>query len=864
MDKTLAEYLFPDIENDQFLNSQFQELLIDYAKSIVIGKRTEYTNEYKSLLRYADVLSLSIYEKHQNISQQIVILLSHLFPNESEVEFFKRNIYKNVSNFASANILEKDKVPNEQLEVLRQLEIESHKISNNIPGTDKQFFDTQKIALNSLEKNQFYSFSAPTSMGKTFIITNFIRKKLKTGSHDNFAIIVPTKALLSEIANGIIKEFADLLGEGRHKVVTTMASVQKDENCIAILTPERLYYSLLKLPDYKFNCIFIDEAHKISDTDKRSIIYYKILDMLKMQEDISIYFSSPVIPNPDIYLELTNYYSQPDSSANGRAFVFSPVIQNKLYIDLSNSTFAIYNSFSKALIPCDTLPTTITDKISALLQLGKDKCNLIYVSSAKKAIEFAMQLCQVIPDDSITIEDKSALEFAAKQIEKKIHKEYYLAQLVRKRVAYHIGALPAEIRAQIEGLIRKGIIKYCFCTSTLLEGVNVPVDNLFIFDNKKARSKMSITDAFNLMGRAGRVTLNEYGNVYLIVEDKDVKKYYDDILLKPLPRQELLPSKAISKKNKKYIVQTLLSGRTNLLEIGDKYKDKGFTETTYEYSAKCLNILLHDICSNNDSYIVRDFKNDQALTPQNIIDIREIFGVITEKDDDINISARQKESLYKAVREQHLNYPSSIAYDTCVDFLKELSRILDWKIYEKDSLGKGEKIRYYAVILNQWMEGKGLHEIIRGAIKHYQTNGGSLVSYEPNYHLEKYNDSTQHKNQVINEVMKDIEQIINYKFSMYFLRLSEAIIEIHGEKALVNDWYEYVEYGTNNNSVIILQKYGFLREEALELLKPPLLDHIKFEKQRVIIKNSIMDIASQDLQDKIATIKINYPEIFSD
>lgn len=451
-----------------------------------------------------------------------------------------------------------------------------------------------------------------------------------------------------------------------------------------------------------------------------------------------------------------------------------------------------------------------------------------------------------------------------KQIEKKIHKEYYLAQLVRKRVAYHIGALPAEIRAQIEGLIRKGIIKYCFCTSTLLEGVNVPVDNLFIFDNKKARSKMSITDAFNLMGRAGRVTLNEYGNVYLIVEDKDVKKYYDDILLKPLPRQELLPSKAISKKNKKYIVQTLLSGRTNLLEMGDKYKDKGFTETTYEYSAKCLNILLHDICSNNDSYIVRDFKNDQALTPQNIIDIREIFGVITEKDDDINISARQKESLYKAVREQHLNYPSSIAYDTCVDFLKELSRILDWKIYEKDSLGKGEKIRYYAVILNQWMEGKGLHEIIRGAIKHYQTNGGSLVSYEPNYHLEKYNDSTQHKNQVINEVMKDIEQIINYKFSMYFLRLSEAIIEIHGEKALVNDWYEYVEYGTNNNSVIILQKYGFLREEALELLKPPLLDHIKFEKQRVIIKNSIMDIASQDLQDKIATIKINYPEIFSD
>ena len=165
MDKTLAEYLFPEIENDQFLKSQFQELLIDYAKSIVLGKRTEYTNEYKSLLRYADVLSLSNEEKHQNIAQQITILLSHLFPKEDEVDIFKRNIYKNVSNFASANILEKDNAPYEQLEVLRQLEIESHKIGNNIPGTDNQFFDTQKIALNSLEKKLCFCFGCSSSDG---------------------------------------------------------------------------------------------------------------------------------------------------------------------------------------------------------------------------------------------------------------------------------------------------------------------------------------------------------------------------------------------------------------------------------------------------------------------------------------------------------------------------------------------------------------------------------------------------------------------------------------------------------------------------------------------------------------------------
>ena len=466
--------------------------------------------------------------------------------------------------------------------------------------------------------------------------------------------------------------------------------------------------------------------------------------------------------------------------------------------------------------------------------------------------------------EDCSVADKKELEKVAKQIEQKIHKEYFSSDLVRKRVAYHIGALPAEIRSKIEYLIRKGIIKYCFCTSTLLEGVNVPVDNLFIFDNKKARSKMSEIDAFNLMGRAGRLTLNEYGNVFLFVDNVATKQYYDDILLKPLPSQTLLPTKALKKSSKKYIVDVLLAGRTNLLQVDEKYADHGFTEVTYEYATQCLNMLLHDICSQNDSYLVRDFRKDKVLTPQNIIDIRNKFGSIVSRDDDINLAARQKESLYKAVKERRLNYPKSFDYDTCVRFLEQLSSILCWDIYEKNTLGKGDRISYYTVILTQWMQGNGLHEIIRGAIKHYKDSDGKIVSYEPVYHLEDYNDSPQHKNYVINETMKDIEQIINYKFSMYFLRLSEAIIEINGKDALLNDWYEFVEYGTCNNEVILMQKYGFLREEALQLLKIPYANHIVIDSQSIQIKKGLLAIVPDDLIENIKTIMINYPEIFID
>lgn len=287
------------------------------------------------------------------------------------------------------------------------------------------------------------------------------------------------------------------------------------------------------------------------------------------------------------------------------------------------------------------------------------------------------------------------------------------------------------------------------------------------------------------------------------------------------------------------------------------------TSYSYEYATKCLNMLVNDICSKNNSYIVRDFRKNGVLTPQNIIDIRKLFGETVGRDDDINISARQKQSLYQVVENTEITYPDNFNYYTCLNFLKSLSKIFDWPIYEKNTLGKGDRLDYYTVILLQWMEGRGLHEIIRGAISHYQMHGGKLVSYDPTYHLEKYDDSSNHKNQVINEAMKDIEQIINYKFSMYFLRFSEAVLKIRGKHALTNDWYEYVEYGTCNEQVICLQKHGFSREEALTLTKKTYSSFITYSDGCLKISSKIFEISDEDMSKTLDTVLINYPEIFA-
>lgn len=860
MTNTLADLILKDIDKDSYLQSQYERLLVEYTRSLFGLLDTTFDDGYRTLLCYADLLSISELEAHNNLAQQIVILLSQLFPNEEDIMIYKETVYQNVSNFASLEYVRERSGIITQQDFLHEIGAYTHQIINRIPDSNKAFFDTQRLALKDISTSQYYSFSAPTSMGKTFVIINYIKSKLKENAAENFVILVPTRALLSEIANKLINELKEYLGIERHKVITTMASVRQNEKYIAVLTPERLYYSLLKQPEMVFKYLFIDEAHKISDKDKRSIIYYKILDMLKERLDVHVYFSSPVIPNPDVYLELTNFYNQDDNRVSGRSFQFSPVIQNKIYLDLTSGITYVVNNLSNRLISCGALCSDISDKLKVVTGLS-GKCNLIYVSSANKAVTYAMELCrrmELQPGAS-----SSELNSIAKQIEQKIHKEYYLARMIRYGIAYHIGALPAEIRSKIEYLLRKGLIKYCFCTSTLLEGVNVPADNLFVFDNKKGSAIMSTIDAFNLIGRAGRVTLNEMGNVYIVVDDQRKQKYFDEVLLKPLPNQELLPQKALEKRHKKVIVSTLLQGKTNLIEVNEKYSDRGFTEITYEYATKCLNMLVNDICSRNNSYIVRDFRKCNVLTPQNIVDIRKIFGKIVVGDDDINISARQKQSLYQAIANTEITYPDTFDYYTCLNFLRSLSKIFDWPIYEKSTLGKGDRIDYYTVILLQWMEGRGLHEIIRGAILHYQKHGGKLVSYSPTYHLEKYDESSNHKNQIINEAMKDIEQIINYKLSMYFLRFSEAVLKVRGEHALTNDWYEYVEYGTCNEQVICLQKYGFSREEALVLIKKPYSEFINYLDGYLKISYKIFDITDEDMLNTLNTVVINYPEIFT-
>ena len=153
-----------------------------------------------------------------------------------------------------------------------------------------------------------------------------------------------------------------------------------------------------------------------------------------------------------------------------------------------------------------------------------------------------------------------------------------------------------------------------------------------------------------------------------------------------------------------------------------------------------------------------------------------------------------------------------------------------------------------------------MHEILRRALS-YNLEHKCLIRDSQHTELVNFNNSTEHKNIVINETMKNIDNIINYKFSMYFLRFSETYLKCRN-KPLLNDWYEYVEYGTSNKLVIMLQKFGFLREEAILMSKPQFSNYISLKEGNLIIDSKILNKTSAELRQSIETVMINYPEIF--
>jgi replicative superfamily II helicase len=93
----------------------------------------------------------------------------------------------------------------------------------------------------------------------------------------------------------------------------------------------------------------------------------------------------------------------------------------------------------------------------------------------------------------------------------------FLVDVLKYGVAFHYGNMPGSIRAGVEELFKARKLKFICCTSTLLQGVNLPVRDLVIEAPRKGIDHpMGRADFLNLAGRAGRLGVEFHGNVWCL------------------------------------------------------------------------------------------------------------------------------------------------------------------------------------------------------------------------------------------------------------------------------------------------------------------------------------------------------------
>ena len=789
-----------DVVEDTYFKRLLLELNNDYS-NYVIHKSNITSIKNKSLsdiYRFADILSNSEIEEHKNVSLKIMSHLQVFYEEDTTYNVYLNAILSKLGNFPAMNILKENTV----LPIERGMEVAYKKFKQQIPTEQNQFYtDVQYKIINRIRNQKNFSFSGPTSMGKSYIIKDIIKYNLqKNMSIKCFVIIVPTKALI----NQIIAEFTEYLKRHNLKNNVNLYShfdeaLELAEKNIYILTPERLLSMINDKSSPIIDMIFVDEAHKLAaEKDTRSItLYLSIEKVVQKYPEVRLYFSSPNVSNPEVLLQTYNI-----DSGNTFTTSESPVNQNLFYLDLIDNKQLVWNPIDKIMEEIKTNVDINPSLEYHLSHIGIGYSNIVYSHSIDENIINAVKFKEYVSTNSVnSVKMDEEIEKLIDLIKDTLHSKCFLIECLKNEIAYHFSGLPQSIRLSIEDLFKRGKIKYLFCTATLLEGVNLPAKNIFILQNKKGLSNMTEMDFWNLAGRAGRLSFELGGNVICLRSDE---RHWTSISL--LSKKELTIQPIITQKTQRNIKKI-----KNLIKNGPKKNNDADT--------KILNYITNVISidgKNSGQSVLIDKLKEKVPEIFEIIDMR--FGnsklpdVILSKSYLIGID--QQEEAYKVILNEidEINELfNEINYRNCLYILNKLFEIYDWEKYEKE-LSKKNRLKYYAFLMNQWMNGVTLNKIIKDAIDYKVNNNQRIFKY--NQPTDEYYNANNpsHINMVIKEVLSDIENVIQYSIQIY-LENFQNILE-YFNKSDQNNWLKYLEYGTNDKCEIALQNLGLSRAAA--------------------------------------------------
>lgn len=396
----------------------------------------------------------------------------------------------------------------------------------------------------------------PTSAGKTKSIEIIIRSSFLSGRSQMAIIVAPFRALCSEIKNSLTVAFEaenvdiDSPSDTFQVDFNNISDIDFETNkLILVLTPEKFMYMLRHEPELaeKIGLILYDEGHQF-DNGLRGVTYELLLSSLKriIPKSVQSVLISAVISNAEaignwLIGETGVIVSGANLSPTFRTVAFTSWKDQRGRLEFVNqnnpeskeyfvprvieqSELALRGRESKKRY----FPERTNGKSIALylgLKLVQNGSIAIFCGNKSTVLSLCEEALDVFSRGyqsklPIEISDQVEVSRLSFLLEKHFGPTDIKTRSSKIGIFGHSGNTPQGVRLAIEYAMQKGKIKFIICTSTLAQGVNLPIKYLIITSVYQAGQKIKTRDFHNLIGRAGRSGMHTEGSI--IFADSEV------------------------------------------------------------------------------------------------------------------------------------------------------------------------------------------------------------------------------------------------------------------------------------------------------------------------------------------------------
>ncbi|MFZ4895049.1 DEAD/DEAH box helicase [Plantibacter sp. Mn2098] len=410
------------------------------------------------------------------------------------------------------------------------------------------FFPSQIQAIEAglLSSPDTFSLQMPTGAGKTALMETLIFGHLVHKPEDLVILLVPFRALARELRTTLAGRLRQVGLNTRTiyggAVPTDEERTNLDSLSVIIATPESFIGLLGAQPELlrRVTLVVCDEGHLL-DADSRGIALELLLARVsRASSSPRIVFLSAIVPNieeinswlggsPGTVVRSTSRPSEIEyavlrgSGIGAKATVALELAELDTALSVHTLEYFLEPQDFRFVNPATG--KTNTHKYQSVkaraiaaarkaLTLGAVAVFTTTKSGNQGVVALAeelllqLQLGLALPEPIAHAKDLEALHDARDYLQREFGANWIGTEMVKHAAVMHHGDIPQETREVLEDLLVAGRSPMVVCTSTLAEGVNLPlrtiVLNSVLRRTKDEEFPMLARDIKNLVGRVGR------------------------------------------------------------------------------------------------------------------------------------------------------------------------------------------------------------------------------------------------------------------------------------------------------------------------------------------------------------------------